>query len=169
VGAGVLAAAATAAAAFVFAIFLQAQVNDLRGENDQLVSQIESANARLTQQQQVVALLAAPDAQQVKLEPTDPASSAAAVYYWSSSTKAGAITCNHLPPLQEGQVYQVWFLTESGSYPVGRFQSWDGVGQLSMALEDLPERPVSIGVSIEDAADVVEEPGEMFLIAELQQ
>jgi len=166
--AGVGLLAATTAASLALALFLQMQVSDLRGEKDQLAAQIESADARLTQQQQVMALLAAPDTQHIHLEPTDPTSSAAAVYQWSGAAKAGAITCNHLPPLQEGQVYQVWFLTESESYPTGRFESWDGIGQLSMALEDLPERPVAIGVSIENAGDVGE-PGEMLLLAELQQ
>lgn len=165
-GAGLLAATATAAIAF--ALFLQAEVSDLRGENDQLAAQIESADARLTEQQQVLAVLAASDMQHIHLQPTDPTSSAAAIYHWSGSANSGAMTCNHLPPLQDGQVYQVWFLTESESYPAGRFQSRDGVGQLSMALEDMPERPVAIGVSIEYAEDP-HEPGEMFLIAELQQ
>jgi hypothetical protein len=164
-GAGLL--AATAAASLALALFLQTEVSDLRGENDQLAAQIESADARLTEQQQVIGILAASDMQHIHLQPTDPTSSAAAIYHWSGAAKAGTILCNNLPPLQEGQMYQVWFLTESGSYPAGRFQSRDGLGQLSMALEDMPERPVAIGVSIEDAADV-EEPGEMFLIAELQ-
>jgi cell division protein FtsB len=166
--AGVGLLAATAAASLAVALFLQMELSDLRSENDRLTAEVESADARLAEQQQVMALLSAPDAQQIRLEPTDPASSAAAVYHWSGSARAGALTCNHLPPLQEGQVYQVWFLTESESYPAGRFRSWDGIGQLSVALEDLPERPVAIGVSIE-YSEGVGEPSEMFLIAELQQ
>jgi len=166
--AGVGLLAATAAATLAFALFLQAEVSDLRGEKDQLAAQIESADARLTEQQQVMAVLAASDMQHIHLQPTDPTSSAAAVYHWSGAAKAGAILCNNLPPLQEGQVYQVWFLTESGSYPAGRFQSSHDIGHLSMALEDSPERPVAVGVSIEYAEDV-EEPGEMLLIAELQE
>jgi hypothetical protein len=107
-------------------------------------------------------------AQQVKLEPTDPASSAAAVYHWSGAAKMAGFLCNNLPPLQEGQVYQVWFFTGSDSYPVGKFQSWHGIGQLTRALEDLPGRPVAVGLSIEDAEDV-EEPREVVLIAQLQE
>jgi hypothetical protein len=82
----------------------------------------------------------------------------------------GAVLCNNLSPLQEGQVYQVWFLTEGNSYPAGRFGTWDGITQLSMHLGDVPEHPLAIGVSIEDAEDVdVKEPGEMFLLTELQE
>jgi len=166
VGVGLLAAAA--AASLAFALFLQAEVSDLRGENDRLATRIESADSRLTQQQQVTALLAAPDTQKVQLKPTDPASSAGAIYHWSGTAKMGAILCNNLPPLQEGQVYQIWFLTEDDSYPAGRFETWDVIGQTSMYLENIPEHPVAIGVSIEHDEDV-QEPGEMFLRAELEQ
>ncbi len=166
VGLGVL--SATAAASLAFALFLQVQVSDLRGENDRLTSQIQTTDTRLTQQQQVMTLLAAPDVQQIRLEPTDPASSAGAVYHWSAATKMGAILCNNLPRLQEGDAYQIWFLTEDDTYPAGRFEIWDGSGQTSMYLEDIPEHPVAVGVSIEHAQDV-DEPGEMFLLAELEE
>jgi hypothetical protein len=165
-GVGLL--AATAAASLAFTLFVQTEVSDLRGENDRLAADVETADAQLMQQQQVMALLAAPDTQQIKLEPTDPTSSASAVYHWSGSAKMGAILCHSLPPLQEGQVYQIWFLTEDDSYPAGRFETWHGIGQTSMYLGDIPEHPVAIGVSIEQDEDA-EEPGEMLLLAELQQ
>lgn len=166
--AGIGLLAATAAAALALALFLQTEVSDLRGENDRLAAEIESADAQLTQQQEVMALLAAPDTQLIKLEPTDPTSSAAAVYYWSGSAKMGAILCHSLPPLQEGQIYQIWFLTEDDSYPAGRFEARHGMGHTSMYVEDIPEHPVAIGVSIEQTEDA-EDPGEMLLLAELQQ
>jgi hypothetical protein len=165
-GAAVL--VATAAASLAFALFLQAEVNDLRDENDQLAAQIETADVRLTQQQQLMAILAAPDSQQISLEPTDPASSASAVYHWSGFAKAGALFCNNLPHLEEGQVYQVWFLTENDSYSAGTFDFWDGAGQFSTDLEKIPARPLTIGVSIESAG-AAREPGEMFMRAELQR
>jgi hypothetical protein len=166
--AGVGLLAATAAASLAFTLFVQTEVSDLRGENHRLAADVETADAQLIQQQQVVALLAAPDTQQIKLEPTDPTSSAFAVYHWNGSARMGAILCHSLPPLQEGQVYQIWFLTENESYPAGRFEVWHGIGQTSMYLGDIPEHPVAIGVSIEQG-EGAEEPGEMLLIAQLQQ
>ncbi len=166
VGAGVVAAGA--AASLGFAIFLQTEVSDLRSDNSQLVAEIETADTRLSQQQQLITVLAAPDIQQVSLEATDPASPATAVYQWSDSGGTGALLCNNLASLQQGQVYQVWFLTEGDSYPAGSFQTWDGIGQLSTDLDDLPQRPIAIGVSIEDAEGAAE-PGELFLRAKFQQ
>lgn len=162
IGAGVLAAAA--AASLAFAIFLQMQVSDLRDDNSELAAEIESADVRLTQQQQLIAVLAAPDVQHIDLEPTDGTSSAVAVYHWSERAGTGALTCNNLPALQQGQVYQVWVLTEDGTYRVGSFETWDGIGQLSMDLDDIPKRPAAIGVSVEQTPDA-DEPGDMFLIA----
>lgn len=186
-GAGVVAAGA--AASLGFAVFLQTEVSDLRSDNDQIVAEIEiaqtevselrsdnsqlaaeivTADARLTQQQQLITVIAAPDVQEISLEATDPASPATAVYQWSISAGTSALLCNNLVSLQEGQAYQVWFLTERDIYPAGSFQTWDGIGQLSMDLDDIPEHPAAIGVSIEDA-DGAEEPGELFLRAEFQQ
>jgi hypothetical protein len=165
VGAGVVAVGA--AASLGMAVFIQSEVSDLRDDNDQLVAEIQSTDERLTQQQQLMTVLAAPDVQQVRLEATDPTSQADAIYQWSGSAGAGALLCNNLPPLQQGQVYQVWFLTEGDSYPAGSFRSWDGIGQLTMDLDDLPDHPLAIGVSIEDA-EGAEDPSEMFLFAEFQ-
>ena len=183
VGAGIVTTAAIASLTFAF--FLQAEVNDLRDENDQLAAEVESADAQLTQQQQLIsfevesagqrlteqqhimAVFVAPDVQRVTLNATDPTSSAVAVYQWSISAGTGALLCNNLPALQEGQEYKVWFLTQNQSYEAGNFQTWDGIGQLSLDLGDLPELPVAFGVSIEHAN--AREPGQIFLLAEFEQ
>jgi len=160
---GVLAAGAVAALAF--ALVLQAEVNDLRGDRDRLASDVQNAGGVLEEQRQLMAVLAAPDAQQINLQPADPSSEALAVYYWSSSTRTGALLSNNLPPLREGQVYHAWLLTGDEVYDAGSFEAWSGVGQLSMDIKHVSGRPVGIGVSIEDAAGA-EEPREMFLFAE---
>ena len=165
-GAGAL--AATAVASLAFALVLQTEVSDLRDDKDDLAAGVATAEVRLTEQQQLTTVLNAPDVQTVSLAPTSSTSSAGAVYHWSGSARGGALLCNNLPTLQEGQVYRVWFLTEGDSHSAGSFYTWDGVGQLSLDLDDLPESPVAIGVSIQDA-DGVEEPGEWFLFTELQQ
>ena len=165
VGAGVVAAGAAASLGFAF--FLQAEVDDLRDENDQLEAQVEDAGETLNEQSQIMAVLAAPDVQEVSLDATDDTTSAGATYQWSDSAGTGALLCNNLPAPQEGQEYKVWFLTEDHSYAAGSFQTWDGIGQLTMDLEDLPELPVAIGVSVEHVD--AQEPGEMFLIAEFDQ
>ena len=160
---GVLAAGAVAALAF--AIVLQAEVNDLKGDRDRLASDAQNAGGVLEEQRQLIAVLAAPDAQQIDLQPADPSSEALAVYYWSRSARTGALLSNNLPPVHEGQVYHVWLLTGDEVYDAGSFEAWNGVGQLSMDNKDVSGRPVGIGVSMEDAAGA-EEPREMILFAE---
>ncbi len=165
VGAGIVTAAAVASLTFAF--FLQAEVDDLRDENDQLEAVVEDAGETLNEQSQIMAVLAAPDVQEVTLDATDLTTSAGATYQWSNSAGTGALLCNNLPALQAGQEYKVWFLTQDHSYAAGSFQIWDGIGQLTMDLEDLPELPVAIGVSVEHVD--AQEPGEMFLLAEFDQ
>ena len=160
---GVLAAGAVAALAF--ALVLQAEVNDLRGDRDRLTADVQNAGGVLDEQRQLMAVLAAPDAQQISLQPADPSSQALAVYYWSRSSRTGALLSNNLPPLREGQLYHAWLLTGDEIYHAGSFEAWNGVGQLSMDIKDVSGRPVGIGVSMEDAAGA-ERPREMFLFAE---
>ncbi len=139
-------------------------------ELESVIRQLEALDHRITPSRVAViaAVLAAPDIQQITLEARDPASPATAVYQWSDSGGTAALLCNNLASLQQGQVYQVWLITEVDSYSAGSFQAWDGIGQLSMDLDDLPEHPIAIGVSIEDTDGAVK-PGEMFLFAEFQQ
>lgn len=154
-----------AAASLALSVSLQQAPESLRKG---ILAEIERASARLTAQQQTIATLAAPDIQQVSLEPTDPTSSAGAAYHWSDATKSGALVCNNLPTLNEGQVYQVWLLSESGSHSAGSFHSRDGIGRLNLDLSAAPERPLAIGVSVE-SAEGAHQPGEMFLIAEFRE
>jgi len=160
---GVLAAGTVAALAF--ALVLQAEVNDLRGDRDRLASDVQNAGGVLDEQRQLMAVLAAPDAQQINLQPADPSSQALAVYYWSRSTRTGALLSNNLPLLREGQLYHAWLLTGDQVYDAGSFEAWNGVGQLSMDVKNIPGRPAGIGVSIEDA-ESAGRPPEMFLYAE---
>ena len=157
--------AAGAVAALAFALVLQAEVNDLRGDKDRLASDVQNAGGILEEQRQLMAVLAAPDVQQINLQPADPSSEALAVYYWSRSTRTGALLSHNLPPLREGQLYHAWLRTGDEVYDAGSFEAWNGVGQLSMDIKDVAGRPVGIGVSIEDAAGA-EQPPEMFLFAE---
>jgi len=157
--------AAGAIAALAFALVLQSEVNGLRDDKDRLAADVQGAGAVLEEQRQLMAVLAAPDAQQISLDPADPSSEALAVYYWSRSSRTGALLSNNLPALGEGQVYRVWVLTGDEVYDVGSFESWNGVGQLSMDMEGVSGRPVGIGVSIEDAGGA-EQPREMLLFAE---
>lgn len=165
VGAGVVAAGA--AASLVFAAFLNTEVNDLRNDNDDLVAQVETADRVLSQQRQLMALLAAPDVQQVELIADDPSLPTVGVYHWSESISTGALVCNDLPPAGEGMTYNVWLLTPEGAQGVGSFRSWDGIGQMVLDLATAPEGAFAIALSL-DPLDA-DEPTRLFLRGDLER
>lgn len=162
--------AAGAAAALTFAFISQAQVNDLNSDKDALETEVQTMDARLESERRAVAVLTAPDMQEVSLESTDDTLDAAAVYHWSVESREGVLICQGLPQLAEGEVYKVWVVTDEGeSYPVADFRSWrDGGGQVSMSLEGVEGTPVAVGVSRERAEDVAE-PSAMILWADFER
>jgi hypothetical protein len=156
-------------AALAFAFSLQARVNDLNSDKDDLEAEVQAMDARLESEQQAVAVLTAADAQQVSLESTDDTLDAAAVYHWSSTSRQGVLICEGLPELAESEVYKVWLVTDEGSYGLADFHAWRNGGyQTNMSLEGIEETPVAIGVSREQAADVTE-PSDMILWADFQR
>lgn len=167
VGAALLAAASGAALAL--ALFLQTEVSDLRDERESLAQQVRQAEAMAFQQQQMLAVLSAPDVRELRIEPTSPDSRALAVYYWSPSSNKGVILCNNLPPLTEEQVYQVWLMVDGQPVPAGTLDMRGGFGQLHMDLEAMERPPQGIGISIEPASGSDSPSGEMFLYASLPQ
>ena len=159
---GVLAAGAVAALAF--ALVLQAEVNDLRGDRDRLASDVQNAGGVLEEQRQLMAVLAAPDAQQINLQPADPR----ARRRWPSTTGAGPpgpapsspTTC---PPSVRARC------TTPGSSPAMRFTtpaaSKPGTASASSAWTSRtsPDGPIGIGVSVEDAAGAERAPRDVPL------
>lgn len=164
---GALALGAAGAAALGFALFLQAEMSDLQAEKDSLARQVQEAQARVVQQEEIITLLAAPDAQELVMAPASPRYDATAIYYWSSSSRKGFIVCNRLPRLGEGQVYQVWLWTEDGHVSAGTFESWDGTAQLLIDLSGMREPPTAIGITIEPTGGSEAPSGERILYAAL--
>jgi hypothetical protein len=116
------------AAALVFAVFLQAQVDDLQGDRDQLRSQVAS-------QGNIIGVATASDVVTVSLvslttDGTEPAatgiSEPGGEYLWSRSQGKGVIFCHNLPELPEGEVYQAWYATEVEPVAAGTFTPEDG-------------------------------------------
>ncbi len=156
--------AAAAAAALAFAAFLQVQVADLRDDNRTLERQVSASAGVLEQQRQLMAVFAAPDVQELVLQPAAGAE-ALGVYYWSPGSREGFFLGSNLPALREGQVYQVWLMMGADALPVAAIQSGDGTGQAHMDLATIEQRPEGIGVSVENAAGADRPSSEPFLFA----
>jgi hypothetical protein len=113
-----------AAAAVVFAIFMQAQVDDLQHDRTQLQSEV-------SEQGGIIRVAAASDVQTVSLvsmadEPATQGAAPGGEYLWSRSQGKGVIFCYNLPALHEDEVYQAWYATETEPISAGTFEPEDG-------------------------------------------
>jgi hypothetical protein len=162
-GGGTVAVAAVAAAgvaALVFAVVLQVQLSDLRDDNSALVEQMETSD-------QFVRVLSAPDRREIDIPPTSPETQAAAVFQWSAAHGQAFVTCNKLPPLQGGQVYQVWLYVNGTPTSAGTFTAAEGVGQLPFDMTVIDAPLTGVGISVEEDADAIAPTGKMLLYGSL--
>jgi hypothetical protein len=165
VGAGAFAAAA--AASLAFAVVLQSEVSDLRDEHDFLAAEVESADRLISDQRQLMTVFTAPDMREVEME-SEPGMDIKASYHWSRDYKVGAILCDKLPALAEGEVYKVWFLGGDEVQEIDSFYTWDGIGPFSLEDVERPASgPVTIGLSVEPVDSP--RPTRMVVWAELSQ
>jgi len=136
-------------AALAFAVFLQAQLSNLRGDKDELQDQLSVASSELDQQRQIVAVLSAQDTQKLAMEPVALRSRAESVYNWSPDNDAGFIVCRNFPELAAGRVYEVWFVTGERAEPVATFLPQAGACQIPMDMSRMNWRPEGIAISVE--------------------
>lgn len=161
VGAGAVAAVATATVVLLAVLFFQ--VDDLRQDNDRLQLQLADASQVTDQLRQIEAVRSAPDVTSVLLASTMAASPAVATFFWSRSTGTGALVCNNLKTLDPSQVYQIWLFEDGEAISVGTFDSWQGVGHGVLDLRSLATEDIDgIGVSIEPEGGSEAPSGEMI-------
>ncbi len=136
-------------AVLAFAVFLQAQMSNLRGDKNQLQGQLSAASSELEQQRQIVAVLSAQDTQKVSMESLALRSQAESIYNWSPDNDAGFVVCRNFPEPAAGRVYQVWFVTGERAETVATFLPQDGRCQIPMDMSRMTWRPEGIAISVE--------------------
>lgn len=166
--AGIALLGAATLAAVAFAALLQVQVSDLRSERDRLRQELRQAEALLAPQQELAALLAAPDMEEITLAPASREIDAVAVYYWSPSARKGGLLSSNLPPLEEGEVYQLWLIVGGERIPAGILHSWHGMGQMVVDLTSLEQPLEGVGITREKADGSTEPTGEMLLYGSIR-
>jgi anti-sigma factor (TIGR02949 family) len=139
-------------AALALSGFLLFQVQGLRDDKSQLEDRARQADARIAEQDQIVAVLSAADAERVSMEPVSGGTGSAVVYNWSRELRKGFLVCQGLDALEPGQMYQVWFTEHSESYRSVAFAPEDGSCHVAMDISFLKTRPDGIGLSVEDQA-----------------
>jgi hypothetical protein len=160
--------ATAAAAVLVFAVFLQVQVDDLQGDRNQL-------EARVEDQGDILGVATASDVQTVSMVAPAPAAPAepqttgedepGGEYLWSRSQDKGVIICHDLPRLDEGWVYQAWYVTDTEPVDAGTFTVDDGSCQHLMEplIADIPT--TGVGLSREKGAGSARPSGRWLIFA----
>jgi anti-sigma-K factor RskA len=168
------AALATASlAALAFAGVLQAQVNDVRNENDNLESQLLTANRELGRQIETVNSLAQEQSSAiavfsngspaVEMGAMDPGESTI-WYRWSADQRTGVVTCENVPPPPDGHVYQIWFASNSIRYPVDSFTPENGSCSVVVQMPSEGSDPTGVGISLEDPDAISSGPQNGWLV-----
>lgn len=175
---GWLAAAAMLAAA----VALGAYASALRGRLGDMERQLDSALARLAQNEQQlaaatrasagmqlrIAVLTAPDLRQVDLRGQAPAPRATGRAFWSR-TRGLVFAASELPPLPVGRTYQLWYLTTAAPVSAGLVAP-DDSGRVAAAFEGSTNTPTPVGlaVSIEPEGGVLAPTGAIYLAGTTQ-
>ena len=155
------------AAALVFAVFLQAQVNDLEGDRDSLEDRVVALGS-------ITRVATAEDVQTVSFEEVTRPSitetfSGNADYRWSSEEGMGVIVCHGMVAPPEDKVYQAWYVTETEPVPAGTFTPDSDGGCLHlMEPEWRVAAAVGVGITHENAGGARRPTGDWLVLAELE-
>jgi anti-sigma factor RsiW len=123
-----------------WATFVQAQMNDLKRDADQIaqavigrenadkdsdldqeIASLEEAVGRtqsvtsetryqIWEQRKIIQVAFAPDAQTFDLYGSENDSNSYGRYIWSSREKVGVLVCNNMPKLEDKKTFQLWFV-----------------------------------------------------------
>ena len=190
---------AAAAAALTLAVggytwgaLAQRRANDLSGEQSALhasatgqsaelatvqnqLVRISFANQQLTtatqSQDDIEDIVAEPDLQRISMDGTLMAPGASGRYLWSTEAHSGALVVTKLPPLAEGQEYQLWLVYDDRWAPAGTFVVDDsGRGRLvvrpDQGDENAGDTPRWFCVTVEPAGGSLTHSGPMVLRSE---
>ena len=158
---------------------LAMQMQDLRSDNDTLESQLQATTFDLQErvqladtqianqqsaQQTILTVLSDSDREEAAAEAWTRGKQAKAYYTWSPGNGRGFMVCEDLPPLDAGQVFQIWLVADGDVYAMRPFLSTDGTCQVTMETGMLGVTPTGIGLTIEDNAGAPKYPSDGFVL-----
>lgn len=168
-----------------WAAFMQAQMNGLKRDTDQIaqavsakqqsteldlgqeLASLEEAVGRtqsvtsetryqIWEQRKIIQVAFAPDAQTFDLYGVDKDSNTYGRYIWSSREQAGVLVCNNLPRLLEKQTFQLWFIKGDQWIDSIKFRAApDGSCQLVVTPVKEPGPFNGLAITIESTGDSV--------------
>ncbi|MEQ1912022.1 MAG: anti-sigma factor [Vicinamibacterales bacterium] len=128
--------------------------------------QLANASAAVTAVRTNLALLSAPDVQDLKLSGKAPAVDATGRAF-ISRTRGLLFAASNLPQLPGDRTYQLWFLTRGAPVSAGIVKP-DPQGNITAAFDALPDAPVPTGfaVSVEPEGGVPAPTGAIYLVTQ---
>ena len=128
--------------------------------------QVARASAEVTAVRTNLALLSAPDVQDLKLSGKAPAADATGRAF-ISRTRGLLFAASNLPQLPGDRTYQLWFLTRGAPVSAGIVKP-DPQGNVTAAFDALPNAPVPTGfaVSVEPEGGVPAPTGAIYLVTQ---
>jgi hypothetical protein len=145
-------------AALAFAGILQAEVNDLRGENTRIEAQmrgttqeleasVRDANDAADTAGGILISIVSTSPQKVEMKP----SADSTVFYTSDADReVGWVICDNLADPPDGMVYLFWFNADTVNVPAVPFMPDDGGCQIPLDLTALTMTPTGVGLSLEE-------------------
>ena len=154
-------------AAITFAGVLQAQVNDLKSENDRIERQMSGTNQELARQvrdmnevveaQEVAIKTVIAGSPGVEMKPAGQ-SEATVRYSWTVGGSDGILSCEHLADAPQGMVYQVWFTNDALNAPAVAITPEDGDCLVTIDLSAITLAATGVGLSLEESGVVSDGP-----------
>lgn len=126
-----------AVAAAVLAVLLGAQTLRMQEALQTAHQQTLVLAPAATKEAQLMAMVAAPRAMTVALQPTEQESPARGRLFIDQQQARGLLVVQRLPALAEGWIYQVWLADERSQREAGRLRTdGEGAGALELAMPD---------------------------------
>jgi hypothetical protein len=119
--------------------------------------------ANVTETRRAVQILSASDVDRVDLKGQAAAPRAAGRAFWSAS-RGLMFTATDLPPLPQGRIYQLWYVTGAAPVSAGLITP-DASGQVNTIIApSAPVRPRAFALTIEPEGGVPAPTGAMYLV-----
>ncbi|MBI4590573.1 MAG: anti-sigma factor [Candidatus Rokubacteria bacterium] len=151
-----------AAAAFVVG-YLGWTINGLERELKQQAGEAASLRTQIARQQEVLAILRAPETQVVALGGLQPSPAARGRIWWHREA-GGFFVASGLPPAPAGKTYQLWVITAGTPVGAGVIDvDPAGTGTLRVSPHPRIEKVDLFAVTLEPTGGLAKPSGAMYL------
>lgn len=141
-------------------LLVQTSTEQLRLAREQEVLQNRFGSVMMT-----ASVVSNPEYKIVNLMSTEPQTDAMVVLYWHPQKGNLYITCNKLPPLPPGKMYQLWAMVDQKPMDAGMFAPKQHAGLLTM--KEMPMHANAFAITVEDQQGSTAPTGKMYVMGKV--